>query len=175
MVRRESQHQKFREKICRAVQASWPEAFGSEAYKTCREEVTYNRRKFEKKKLEWEKEYWDQILNDAKDAQETNNYGKKYKLLTKLGTRENKSSAPSEIFTANDLENQFKKVSETRNDLPRDQIEEVIQTIPDRRGEPKLEEAAKKLGRETTTTEVMNKWNCIKENTPEKTIWPSQW
>ena len=30
-----SQHQKFREKICRAVQASWAEAFGSEAYKTC--------------------------------------------------------------------------------------------------------------------------------------------
>ena len=80
-----------------------------------------------------------------------------YKLLKKLGLRDDKRSAPSEKFTAEDFKKHFEKVSAERYEQTREATEEVISWIPDRSKEPAVEKAGETLNIEITVEEILKK------------------
>ena len=80
-----------------------------------------------------------------------------YKTLKKLGLRDDKRSAPSEQFSAEEIETHFKKVSKKRSEHTSEAIQEVISWIPDRREEQEVKRAAEKLEKEVTVGEILER------------------
>ena len=90
--------------------------------KNTREEVRRHRSAFKKHQRQWENQFWDTIIEEAKDASERNDWGKMYKTLKKLGLRDDKRSAPSEQFSAEELKTHFEKVSKERSEHTSEEI-----------------------------------------------------
>ena len=126
------------------------------------------RRAYKKARKKWEREYWNQVLEEAKEAQRKRDIGTMYQLLRKLGNMESKKAPPSEIFTAEEFRDFFSKVSETRNERTEEQRNETIALIKDLRNNPKAKEAAEKLDRKVTIEEVIKEWKEMKDGAPGK-------
>ena len=91
-----------------------------------------------------------------------------YKILRKIGSKENKSASPSESFSAEEFEEHFSKVSEARNEQSRERIEETISWIPGKRNDPEFRRNADKLSEPITTAEIMTEWSKISDGAPGK-------
>ena len=131
MKGREQECENFRKKIAQAVRKTREilqrgETRQSTEYMKTREEVRRHRSAFKKHQRQWENQYWDTIIEEAKDASERNDWGKMYKTLKKLGLRDDKRSAPSEQFSAEEFKTDFEKVSKERSEHTSEEIQEVI-------------------------------------------------
>ena len=102
----------------------------SEEFDQAELEVSRRKRAFKRARRDWERKYWDGIIEEASEAAGRHDWGKMYKVLKKLGLRHNKSTATSEAFTAEKFKTHFAKVSENRNE--QQQFEELISSIPER-------------------------------------------
>ena len=98
----------------------------STEYMNTREEVRRHRSAFKMHQRQWENQYWDTVIEEAKDASERNDWGKMYKTLKKLGLRDDKRSAPSEQFSAEEFKTHFEKVSKERSEHSSEEMQEVI-------------------------------------------------
>ena len=78
-----------------------------------------------------------------------------YKTLKKLGLRDDKISAPSEQFSAEEFKTLFEKVSRERSEHTSEEKQEVISWIPDRGEEQEIKTAAEKLEKEVTVGKIL--------------------
>ena len=116
MKGREQEYENFRKNIAQAVRKTREilqrgETRQSTEYMNTREEVRRHRSAFKKHQRQWENQYWDTIIEEAKDASERNDWRKMYKTLKKLRLRDDNRSAPSEQFSAEEFKTEFEKVS----------------------------------------------------------------
>ena len=160
MKGREQECENFRKNIAEAVRKTREilqrgETRQSTEYMNTREEVRRHRSAFKKHQRQLENQYWDTIIEEAKDASERNDWGKMHKTLKKLGLRDDKRSAPSEQFSAEEFKTYFEKVSKERSEHTSEEVQEVISWIPDRREEQEVKRAAEKLGKEVTVGEIL--------------------
>ena len=71
-----------------------------------------------RKMKRWEQEYWDEILDETVEASRTNDQGKVYRLLRRLGTRSAKESGNrSVLFSPEECKAHFEKVGADRGAL----------------------------------------------------------
>ena len=131
-------------------------------------EVRRHRSAFKKHQRQWENQYWDTIIEEAKDASERNDWGKMYKTLKKLDLRDDKRSAPSEQFSVEEFKTHFMKVSKERSEHTSEEIQEVISWITDRREEQEVKRAAEKLGKEVTVGEILEQMKEISDGAAGK-------
>ena len=86
----------------------------------------------------------------------------------KLGLRDDKRSAPSEQFSADEFITHFEKVSKERSEHTSVEIQGVIIWIPDRREEQEVKRAAEKLGKEVTVGELLEQMNDMSDGAAGK-------
>ena len=133
-----------------------------------RDQVKTLRKDFKRSKRRWEREYGEEIINQATEACTRHEIGTMYKILRKIGSKENKSASPSESFSAVEFKEHFSKVSEARNEQSRERIEETISWIPDKRNDPEFRRNADKLSEPITIAEIMTEWSKISDGAPGK-------
>ena len=175
MKGREQECENFRKKIAEAVRKTREilqrgETRQSTEYMNTREEVRRHRSAFKKHQRQWKNQYWDTIIEEAKDASERNDWGKMYKTLKKLGLRDDKRSAPSEQFSAEEFKTDFEKVSKERSEHTSEEIQEFISWIPDRREEQEVKRAAEKMGKEVTVGEKLEQMKEMSDGAAGKDV-----
>ena len=114
-----------------------------------RNELKEARKDLKRKTREWEEEWWQNILNECKEAGERGDSGRMYKTLKKLGTRDIKKETNTTNIDTSQFREHFKKVSEVRFENTPEEIEETVNRVKDLRG-----------------TDKANQWKDILESTP---------
>ena len=119
-----------------------------------RKELRIARRIYKKTKKQWEKEYWDKILEEAAEARDKNDMGKMFKLLRKLGTRDGKRTRPSEHFSVEEYKSQFEKVSQERQEVTDQVMSWVLDRVEDMRNDERIREAGEELEKSLEREEI---------------------
>ena len=110
-----------------------------------RKELRITRRIYKKAKKQWEKEYWDKILEETAEARDKNDMGKMFKLLRKLGMRDDRITRPGEHFYVEEYKSHFEKVSQERQEVTNQVMSWVFDTVEDMRGNDRIREAGEEL------------------------------
>ena len=105
--------------------------YSEEILEECRTELKEARKDLKRSTRQWEKEYWEEILNDCEKAGERGDQGHVYKLLKTLGKRDFKSAPVNTNLTSGEFRDHFKKVSETRFERDPEDIDKFVAEIPD--------------------------------------------
>ena len=79
----------------------------------------------------WEEEYWDEIIEDCREAGETNNSGKMYNNLKKLGQRGLTKASNNTKLTKEDFKIHFANISKHRFENDPAEIEEMLSKVKD--------------------------------------------
>ena len=131
-----------------------------------RKELRIARRIYKKTKKQWEKEYWDKILEEAAEARDKNDKGKMFKLLRKLGMRDGKRTRPSEHFSVEEYKSHFEKVSQERQEVTDQVMSWVLDRVEDMRNDERIREAGKELEKSLEREEIEKAIREIKDGAP---------
>ena len=131
-----------------------------------RKELRIARRIYKKAKKQWEKEYWDKILEEAAEARDKNDMGKMFKLLRKLGMRDGKITRPGEYFSVEEYKSHFEKVSQERQEVTNQVMSWVFDRVEDMRSDDRIREAGEKLEETLEREEIEKAIREIKDGAP---------
>ena len=131
-----------------------------------RKELRIARRIYKKTKKQWEKEYWDKILEEAAEARDKNDMGKMFKLLRKLGMRDGKRTRPSEHFSVEEYKSHFEKVSQERQEVTDQVMSWVLDRVEDMRNDERIREAGEELEKSLEREEIEKAIREIKDGAP---------
>ena len=116
-----------------------------------RENLKTARRTMKKEIRRWEKEWWEEKINECTDAEGRGDSGKMYKIMKELGRRGWKGKTDTTNITKEEFRDHFKGVSEERfENLP----EEI--------------EAVNEIDKTMYNTEEAEEWNEMLEETPQR-------
>ena len=131
-----------------------------------RKELQIARRTYKKAKKQWEKEYWDKILEEAAEARDKNDMGKMFKLLRKLGMRDGKTTRPDEHFSVEEYKIHFEKVSQERQEVTNQVMSWVFDRVEDMRSDDRISEASEELEKTLEREEIEKAIREIKDGAP---------
>ena len=131
-----------------------------------RKELRIARRIYRKAKKQWEKEYWDKILEEAAEARDKNDMGKMFKLLRKLGMRDGKITRPGEYFSVEEYKSHFEKVSQERQEVTNQVMSWVFDRVEDMRSDDRIREAGEELEKTLEREEIEKAIREIKDGAP---------
>ena len=131
-----------------------------------RKELRIARRIYKKTKKQWEKEYWDEILEEAAEARDKNDMGKMFKLLRKLGMRDGKITKPSEHFSVEEYKSHFEKVTQERQEVTNQVVNWVYDRVDDMRNDERIREAGEELEQNLEREEIEQAIREIKDGAP---------
>ena len=96
-----------------------------------REDLKTARTELQVKTRIWEKEWWDKLIDECKEAGEIGNTGIVYRRLRELGVRGMKKAPESTTLTKEDFKNQFQKISKDRFENDPEEMEATVDMIED--------------------------------------------
>ena len=131
-----------------------------------RKELRIARRIYKKAKKQREKEYWDNILEEAAEARDKNDMGKMFKLLRKLGMRDGKITRPDEHFSVEEYKSHFEKVSQERQEVTNQVMSWVFDRVEDMRSDDRIREAGEELEKTLEREEIEKAIREIKDGAP---------
>ena len=131
-----------------------------------RKELRIARRVYKKAKKQWEKEYWDEILEKAAEARDKNDMGKMFKLLRKLGVRDGKITRPGKHFSVEEYKSHFEKVSQERQEVTNQVMSWVFDRVEDMRSDDMIREAGEELEKNLEREEIEKAIREIKDGAP---------
>ena len=131
-----------------------------------RKESRITRRIYKKAKKQWEKEYWDKILEEAAETRDKNDMGKLFKLLRKLGMRDGKITKPGEHFSVEEYKSHFEKVSHERQEVTNQVMSWVFDRVEDMRSDDRIREAGEELEKNLEREEIEKAIREIKDRAP---------
>ena len=131
-----------------------------------RKELRIARRIYKKAKKQWEKEYWDEILEEAAEARDKNDMGKMFKLLRKPGMRDGKITKPSEHFSVEEYRSHFEKVTQERQEVTNQVVNWVYDRVDDMRNDERIREAGEELEQNLEREEIEQAIREIKDGAP---------
>ena len=120
------------------------------------EELKEARKYLKRKTREWETDYYEEIIEDCVNANNIGNTGRVYKHLKLLGKKDFKTAPISTNITTDQFRDHFKKVTEKRFENTPEEIDEVVDSLKDRRGEPEAEEWKRILDKTPDRKEIMD-------------------
>ena len=115
------------------------------------------------KKLE--REWWEEVIRECKEASNRGNLGEMYRALRRLRNRDSKSREGTNITTEEFAEH-FKEVSKDRYERTPGQIEEAIGVARDLRGTQEAREWNEELNRTPEDEEIDREMLAVKDSAP---------
>ena len=131
-----------------------------------RKELRIVRRIYKKAKKQWEKEYWDKILEEAAEARDKNDMGKLFKLQRKLGMRDGQITRPNEHFSVEEYKSHFEKVSQERQEVTDQMMSWVLDRVEEMRNDERIREAGEGLEKSLEREEIEKAIREIKDGAP---------
>jgi hypothetical protein len=116
-----------------------------------RERLRDARRVMKRELRRWEREWWEEKINQCLEAEGRGDSGKMYKIMRELGKRGWKGRADTTTITKEEFREHFKSVSEHRFENTPEEIEEALNEIED-----------------ISNTEEAINWADMLEATPER-------
>ena len=104
-----------------------------------------------------ERAWWDNILNDSRDANEKGDVGSMFRLLRQLGGRDSK---PNSTITTDEFKTHFQQVSSERYENMPEELMTWVRKMGDWRNDPRHVKANKKLNETPSPHEIEE---CIKD------------
>ena len=134
-------------------------------------EAAKNRLKTARKTLKrtttgWERDYWETIIQECKEAGESYNTSQMYKSLKKLGTRGQTKSSATTKLTKDDFKVHFSKISANRFENNPEEIDEVVNKINDIRNTEEARTWNQKLNELPTSQEIFKEMDLMRESAP---------
>ena len=114
----------------------------------------------------WEKEYWQEIIDECKEAGETNNSSQMYKSLKKLGQRGLTKSCASTKLTKEDFKTQFENISKNRFENDPREIDEMLRKVKDISNTAKAKEWNEHMNTIPSNEEIFEQMNLMRESAP---------
>ena len=133
-----------------------------------REELKEARKDLKRKTAEWEKSWWNDIINDCKEASERGDQGTVYKQLKKLGTRGMTVATEATNITTEEFKTHFQAISQERFENNPEDIEETVNLIEDISETDRAKEQAEFLNSIPTREEILTQMNKMRESAPGK-------
>ena len=111
-----------------------------EELRNARTEVARERRALKRRLREWEREWWETIIEECREACATGRVGEMYKVLRALGRRGKQAGASNHI-TVDAFREHFARLSEERFEEDPEVVEAAVGEARDLRGDERAEEA----------------------------------
>ena len=124
------------------------------------------RKDLKRKTREWEVEWWENILEECKNAGERGDSGMMYKTLKKLGGRDIKKESNTTNITTEQFRDHFKKVSEERFKNSPEEIAETVRRVTDIRDTEKAREWRDRLEGVPSSEEILKQMKLMKDSAP---------
>ena len=134
----------------------------------CKEGVKRARKTLKRSLQRWEKEWWEEILNECKEAGEKGDSRTMYQSLKKLGLRDIVRAAPTTTITMEGFRDQFKQVSETRYENRPEDIEKYLDEVEDISMTEKATYWREQLNEIPSSEEVFAQMKHMKDSAPGK-------
>ena len=133
-----------------------------------REELKEARKDLKKKSADWEKDWWDEILNDCKNAGERGDQGTVYKHLKQLGTRGITKAPETTNISTEQFKKHFQDISKDRFENSPEDVEEIINLIEDISNTDEAKNYAEILDATPTREEILTQMKFMRESAPGK-------
>lgn len=111
-------------------------------------------------------EWWENILEECKNAGERGDSGMMYKTLKKLGGRDIKKESNTTNITTEEFRDHFKKVSEERFENSPEEIAETVRRVEDIRHTEKAREWREQLEEVPSREEILKQMKLMKDSAP---------
>ena len=131
-----------------------------------REELRQARGILRRKTKSWENEWWDEIINECRDAGDRNDQGTMYKQLKKIGMKEKKKEPETSKLTKEDFRGQFKSVSEDRFETKVEDIFAAVDRAVDLRGCGEHDLWQETMDETPGYAEIMEQMKKMKDSAP---------
>ena len=131
-----------------------------------REDLMIVRRELQVKTRNWEKEWWEKLINECKEAGDIGNTGIVYKRLRELGLRGIKKAPESTTLTKEDFKNQFQKISKDRFENDPEVMEATIDMIEDISETDEAKMWAEQLDGIPDREEIMTQMKKMRDSAP---------
>jgi hypothetical protein len=125
------------------------------------------RRELNKKTKDWEKEWWQEIINECQEAGERGETGAVYKILKKLGQRGERKAPESTTLTKEDFQQHFKRVSEERFENTPEDIDNLLDELIIEETD-KTREWRERLEEVPSSEEIIEQMKKMKDSAPGK-------
>ena len=136
-----------------------------EELRVAREEVARERRELKRNLREWERSWWEEKIEECREACETGRVGDMYKVLRSLGKR-GKKAPESHHITVEAFKEHFQKVTEIRFEENPEVVQAAVEAARDLRGEARAEEANENLNMTPEPEEIEEAMGEVKESAP---------
>ena len=114
----------------------------------------------------WEKEWWDEIIEDCREAGEANDTGRVYRNLKKLGTRGMKKASQDTNITKEEFKEHFKSISSQRFENAIEEIDEVLDQVQDISNTDEAIQWNDELNNVPTDEELTEQIKLMRESAP---------
>ena len=128
-------------------------------------EVKEERKEMKRFMRRLEREWWEGVIEECKEAMERGRVGEMYKCLRKLGTRDGPAGRSTTV-TVNEFKEHFERVSADRYEEEPRVIEEAVNGAEDLRNDRRAIEANERLNEMPEREEIVEVMNEMRESAP---------
>ena len=129
-------------------------------------ELKEARKDLKRKTKRWEEEYWNDIIEDCKEAGESHNTSRMYKSLKKLGQRGQTKSSGNTKLTKEDFKTHFEKISKNRFENDIREIDEMLAKVKDIRNTKLAKDWNEIMNTVPSNEEIVEQMKQIRESAP---------
>ena len=123
------------------------------------------RRELKRRLRGWEREWWDVLIEECREACEMGRVGDMYKVMRSLGKR-GKKAGESHHITVEDLREHFSRITEERFEEDPEVVEAAVEGARDLRGDEGAEEANEYLNMILEPEEIVEAMGEVRESAP---------
>ena len=134
----------------------------------CKDALKEARKDLKRKSKEWETEWWEDIIQSAKEASERNDSGSMYKKLRELGKRGQTKATNTTNITKEQFKEHFKRISKDRFENTPEEMEETVNRVEDISQTEKAREWREELDKEPEREEIEAQMRLMKNSAPGK-------
>ena len=129
-------------------------------------ELKEKRKELKYKLKRWETTWWEEKLRECREAADTNNRGKMYKLMREIGTRGYKKAPSSHNINVGVFKSHFKQVSRCRYEEDTRRLEEILEEVEDISNTDRAREANDLINEEPEEEEIEDIMKGVKDSAP---------
>ena len=161
----EEELESLHEKIAEAVRCRNEDTEVGRNSKWAKDQLKVARRNMKNCLTDLERAWWDNILNECRDANEKGDMGSMFRLLRQLGGRDSKPNSGTTI-TTDEFKTHFQQVSSQRYENMPEELMTWVRKMGDWRNDPRHVEADKKLNETPSPHEIEECMKDMKDSAP---------
>ena len=131
-----------------------------------KEELKVARRELQRNTRRFEKEWWEEKIEECNTASELGDQGRVYKLLKEIEGRGKTTAPNTTTITKEQFKDHFQSVSAERFENPPEEIEEVLENVPDISNTEKAREWRERLNETPSSEEIKIQMKKMRDSAP---------